>query len=429
MKRSAYTYIFNENGFGYWYNGISNAFFKLPETISTKLEKLLDTPEVIEKQIPTFYIKLVDQGFIINDDINELEYIHKRQQNQIDTKNCMMVLIPTMNCNYSCWYCVQSHVPSLMSEETKEKILLFIQKKIESGDIETLQIEWFGGEPFMQFKKIVKPLGEKINQLCRNYKIPVTQSATTNGYFLTQPIVNDLKNLGFKMFQITLDGDREHHNKIKYQDRCESTFDHVLNNIKNILLESDDMQVLLRINYDYSNISPEILNQVNEIIPKEIRNRIIIFPQKVWQAKPNHEKSVELFELWKQFKKVGYGFRHPLINNGGESCYVNRKNYVTINYNGDVVKCTSDGNFEQDGLIKPGKIDSNGNLTWEDNICEILTKPTGRSKRCTLCRFLPLCYGPCPKFLLNNDEEYCKMEQGDLTYKDAIIEYIELMTQ
>ena len=63
-----------------------------------------------------------------------------------------------MNCNYSCWYCVQSHVPSVMSKETVERILTYIRFQIISGNIKSLQIEWFGGEPFLQFGHIVKPL-------------------------------------------------------------------------------------------------------------------------------------------------------------------------------------------------------------------------------------------------------------------------------
>ena len=428
MKQSRYNYIIHKNGIAYWYNGLSHAFFKLSGEISLKLENLLDLPYKIEEQIPSFYNKLVKQGFLIDDDVNELNIVHELQQKQIDTKDCMMVIIPTMNCNYTCWYCVQSHVPSVMSKETVERILTYIRFQIISGNIKSLQIEWFGGEPFLQFGHIVKPLGEKIYELCNEHNIPFYQSATTNGYFLTPNIINNLISLNFKQFQITLDGDRNNHNKIKYQDKCDSTYDHVLNNIRSILSQTDDIRFLLRINYDYTNISSDILGEINSIIPENLRKRITIFPHKVWQTVPNREKNKELFELWKQFKQSGYKIELPLLMRSHESCYVNRKNYVTINYNGEVVKCTSDGDLNEKGLIRPGKLEKNGEISWKDKTHKLLTKPTGRTKRCTSCKFLPLCFGPCPKYALTEDDDYCKMDFSDSTFEDAIVEYIDLMT-
>ncbi len=56
----------------------------------------------------------------------------------------MKVILPTLNCNFKCWYCIQDHIPSLMTEEVISLVKRHIKYVIENLDLDTLHIEWFG---------------------------------------------------------------------------------------------------------------------------------------------------------------------------------------------------------------------------------------------------------------------------------------------
>ena len=47
--------------------------------------------------------------------------------------------------------------------------------------------------------------------------------------------VDYFKTYRYERFQITLDGPKEQHDKVKFQNNCPSAFTHVLNNIEYIL--------------------------------------------------------------------------------------------------------------------------------------------------------------------------------------------------
>ena len=101
--------------------------------------------------------------------------------------------------------------------------------------------EWFGGEPFLYFDKVIRPISEYAISICNEAKIPFFNSATTNGFYLTSKILPQLDKLKFRRFQITIDGNREFHDKVKFQKGCSSTFNHVLTNINNILTQNKDV--------------------------------------------------------------------------------------------------------------------------------------------------------------------------------------------
>ena len=159
---------------------------------------------------PTSYI------FIIDDDVDEINVIRKCHQEAVHSKDYFLIILPTLNCNFKCWYCIQEHIPSVMNPETFETLKRHIDYMIEEEKISSLHIDWFGGEPFMYFKKIIEPLSRYAIQKCEQHNIPFMNSATTNGYFINSDVSSLLTDLKFKQFQITLDGEKVFHDKVKF---------------------------------------------------------------------------------------------------------------------------------------------------------------------------------------------------------------------
>lgn len=72
---------------------------------------------------------------------------------------------------------------------------------------------------------------------------------TSNGALLDKDTIVSLKFCHINHFQITLDGGRESHNKVKRDNGNKSSFDLILTNIKQLLEFNESASVTLRFNY------------------------------------------------------------------------------------------------------------------------------------------------------------------------------------
>lgn len=79
---------------------------------------------------------------------------------------------------------------------------------IELEKIRSLHIEWFGGEPFMGYKNVILPLSSFAKDLCEKHNIPFYNTATTNGFFISEEKYSSMSDILMNGFQITLDGER-----------------------------------------------------------------------------------------------------------------------------------------------------------------------------------------------------------------------------
>lgn len=422
MKPSLYNYILENNGYSYWYNGLEHSFFRLTLPLGNKIKNLLNTPEILKSESPLFYESLVTKGFLIEDSSNELDIIRKRNNQAKHKKNYFLVLLPTLNCNFNCWYCIQDHIPSIMSDKVIENVKKHIDYMIESEKIESLNIEWFGGEPFLYFSNVIVPISEYAIEKCKAANIPFTNSATTNGYCISGNVIPELARLQFKGFQITLDGDREHHDKVKFTKNCTSAFKHVLTNINSMLSSSPDITILLRINYTHETISEKIVDEVNQYILTQNRKQTQIILKKVWQEKTDKNFHHFAMDLLNRFAQSGYNVQKLDIVSQYVPCYANRKYYNAINYNGGVVKCTACDDLYENPA--PGQLLDDGTIKWIDGFEEKYLESSFENDKCLKCRYLPICMGLCPRDHTNGST-HCKMNVVDNDIMKSIIEYID----
>lgn len=422
MKSSYYNTIVNEKGLSYWFNALTFSYFALDRRLSDKVKSLLDTPGILRDNAPAFYDKLVDNGFLISEDHDELAEIRKHNDDAINSKAYKLTIIPTLNCNYKCWYCIQDHIPSIMSNDTVERIKRHIEYMIDVEGIQSLHIDWFGGEPFMFYRQIVKPLSVYAKELCKKKGIPFTNGSTTNGYFLNEEVSKELDDINLYYYQITLDGNRNFHDKVKFQNGCKSTFYHVLDNINRMMILCDRIQLTLRINYTHDNLTKDIVNEVCERISSEIRNRISILPRKVWQKKIDRKYTAELYEILDLFEEKGFNVERWSPVRNYISCYANKKYYNTINFNGHVLKCTAcDDLYRKEPL---GYLKEDGAIHWNGDFGNAYQCKAFENEKCLACRILPVCMGQCPRNHLAGITKCC-YEMTDETFESALLNYLK----
>lgn len=390
---------------------------------NSKTDLLKFSPEHLANQDSEIYNNLIQINAIVADDKNELqEVIELGKQIENNDEYYKLIINPTMGCNFSCWYCYESHiVGSKMSKSNVDKIIKFIDNiLLEKPNLKTFDLAFFGGEPLMYYSKVTRPIIDYYRTKYEIHKnINFEISFTSNGYLLSDIILNHLieKN-DYKHFQITLDGNREEHNQVRVAQKEEGSYDVIIESIRRLL--ENGVEVVLRVNYTaltaYS--VGDILNDISHFTDANKRNLSIDF-HRVWQDKEEVADIDEFINSIKEsFENSNFRVvRNDIVENFKKPCYADRENEVVINFNGDIYKCTA-RDFSKENSY--GFIDDNGKLNWNDKI-ETWKKLKIQSKACQSCRILPLCGGGCHQInleLLGTDS--CQMGYSE-EKKDEII--------
>lgn len=153
-----------------------------------------------------------------------------------------MILEVTQGCNLMCKYCCfgehykSNRKPSnkMMSFETGKKAIdyymeLFAKQCTYSNPCKNPSVGFYGGEPLLNFE-VIKKLVEYIKTTYPNYKFD--HNITTNGLLLNEEVSDFLVENGFAIL-VSLDGDKENHDRNRVKQNGEGSFDEVFKNVKN----------------------------------------------------------------------------------------------------------------------------------------------------------------------------------------------------
>lgn len=409
MKKSKYSVSFPYKGAYILFNTRTQKLLILTkEFVSIFNDK---EPNLIESFNPNFYKTLVKTGNIINKNLNEYQEI-KCTLEKIDNDETMfhVIINPTLNCNFNCWYCYETHnKPMVMSLKILERTKAFLYKICTNNNFKTIKLSFFGGEPLLQYKKIIKPILIYFNELKKLRSFVSIIHFTTNGYLLNKERISELKQFGVNSFQITLDGNQQKHDSTRHLKSGLGSYNRIVNNINSIL--EMGMYVILRINFTSDNI-----NSLNDIfkyfqkIKDSYKQQLIISLNQVWQDKGNLSES-EIENLHMLVDEAGLTSLNDL--NDGKfqyACYADKKNQAIINYDGLIYKCNA-----RDFTTKnsEGVLSESGEINWNDNYSKRM-KVRFKNPSCTNCYLLPLCNGGCRQYALEHiDTNYCVFEHND----------------
>jgi uncharacterized protein len=406
MKASKYNIYFNHLDKKIGYNTFSRQFIALDPELSSLFEAGINENNVegLKEIHPDFYSFLIEKGFIIESEIDEFEKVKLLSQKiDNDDSSFRLHINPTMNCNFKCWYCYETHIKdSKMSSITINKTLQFVENIFkEKKGLKEFHLGWFGGEPLLYFEKVIKPLLTKIRSMAEEYKISFSSAITTNGLLVNQEVIDISKKNGLDFFQITLDGNEEQHNKVRFISKEKGSYKQIVENI--ILIAKNKINVQARIN-----CSVETLMGLNDVVldfeqlNSEERSYLHFDLHKVWQVTTDLDE--QLSKSRDYFKKKGFtvsgGFHDTVMS----SCYGDKRNHATINYNGEVFKCTA-RDFTSSN--KEGVLNQDGKIIWNEKFEKRLNSKF-KNKPCMDCKILPICGGGCSQQALEHEGvDYC----------------------
>ena len=235
------------------HNGLSNRYVVLEPDLFHLLEAARNKGQLAELKgaHSEFYQYLKENAFIVADDFDELQAcIDRYRAIDFDKTRYELHINPTMNCNFKCWYCYETHIKkSRLNTETQNHIAKFVRELLyKKPDIKDFQLNWFGGEPLLYFNNAVLPIMKRIYAITQEKKVELSTYFTSNGLLIDQNVIDSCQAYGVTGFQITLDGHRERHNRVRFISQSKGSYDKIRDNIKRLV--RNEIKVNVRINCD-----------------------------------------------------------------------------------------------------------------------------------------------------------------------------------
>ena len=213
--------------------------------------------------------ELTEHGFIVEDRESERrrlnEYFHEVRE---DTSQLRVTVMTTLQCNFACDYCFQgdhgdhnTHAAK-MSLGAAREVGDWIEERLDTLKSEKLSLTFFGGEPLLNMP-VVYYLAERASAMAGARGIRLFISIITNGLLLTPEVVDRLLPWGLGSVKITLDGDRDTHNRMRPLRGGQGTFDKIINNLKRI---AGKVPIAIGGNFDMSSADsyPALLDFLKE---------------------------------------------------------------------------------------------------------------------------------------------------------------------
>lgn len=407
----------------------NNSFTKQTLILDSLLMDLIISAEKnneiddLKKIHPELYNTLLHGEFLVDNNLDEISRV-KDLINTVDgnTETFYLIINPTMNCNFKCWYCYETHIKgSKMDDVNIANILSFINNCFkENRNLKTFIISFFGGEPLLYFYQVILPIITKSNEIVNNYNAELKIGFTTNAYLIDEKILQNLKPFTVMGLQITLDGYKEFHDNTRFISNNKGSYVEIIDNIKKVV--KNGINVTLRINYNSKNISSlhQILLDFSDL-DNECRKRIFLSMNKVWQDEEITIWDERVTEFSNLANKFGFITKSPLFQDGVRgSCYADKRNQATINYNGDVYKCNA-RDFKTEN--REGYLDNSGQINWNNDI-ELRYDIKLKNKPCLECSILPICGGGCSQKAIEYyklGKEYCVNDFDENKKKEIIL--------
>ena len=266
MKLSRYNFLRQYDDATIFFNATTCALAVVDENFLRVINDVKNN-SYDEKNYDTQLIAdMKSSGCLVDDDVDELERLEfYRNLSKYDMTNFGLTIAPTLDCNFRCKYCFETHPKGKMSVETQDTLIKFVENRLERA--KNFSVTWYGGEPLLA-KEIIWSLSEKFLALCEKSSVDYDAFIITNASLIDDSDVEQFKRYKISGAQITIDGVKEIHDRRRRNVTGESTFDKLIDRVN--LLLNENLSVIVRINIDKENISrvDELLDTLAERIDK-----------------------------------------------------------------------------------------------------------------------------------------------------------------
>ena len=396
------------------YNSFSGALVQVNRTEADYVATVLAGKLVVETK--GIFAVLAMQGLLVPSKLNELEKARRLHESLFERDDSIqLILMPTEKCNFQCVYCYEDFQRGKMLQWVIDSVVCLVQR--QAANLRTLSISWFGGEPLTAID-IIEEISHQVLTICKEHQIKYNASMATNGYLLTDRMLERCLSQQILNFQITLDGPAKTHDRWRVLASGGGTFDTILANLRNMRDGKKEFHMRLRVNFAPATIPqiPEFIKSMGSEFGGDSRFSIYFRGVGHWGGAHGHfiktcnQRTAVSHEI--QFMSLafqeGFGLEtwKESMQPFGSICYAATPRSFVIGADGTIYKCTVafDDPRNQIGRITPdGRLNINEQLHRLWTLSEEVTDTD-----CQMCVFRPACQGNlCPLERITGIEKRC----------------------
>ena len=381
-----------------------------------------------EEEIKEAYadiLELYDNKLLYSDDVYG-DY----SKTVVESPIKAMCLHISHDCNLRCKYCFASTGDfgkgrKLMPFEVGKAAIDFLLEK--SVGRENLEVDFFGGEPLMNFdvvKQIVEYARSKEEEYHKNFRFTIT----TNGMLLDDDTIDYINKEMYNVV-LSIDGRNEVNDRMRVRVDGSGCYDRILPKFKKLVDGRGDKEYYVRGTYTKYNLdfSEDVMHLYEAGFDEISVEPVIESPEEAYaiteedldQIYAEYDKLVDrIGAIRKNGKHIN--FFHFMIDLDQGPCVIKRlrgcgsgNEYVSITPDGDIYPCHQ---FVGHDEYKMGNIEEgtfNNDIKKEFAGCHVYSKPA-----CQECWARFYCSGGCNanNFVFNGDihkayELSCKIQR------------------
>ena len=342
-----------------------------------------------------------------------------------DASELNVTLLTTLQCNFACEYCFQGDHGDYnaraekMSMETARQVIAWMTRELDRTRPGKLVLTFFGGEPLLNLP-VMYEVAERMWAATTERHVPMFVNIITNGLLLTPGVVDRMAPLGLNGIKITLDGDRDTHNRMRPLRGGQGTFDRIVANIRAV---AGRCRISIGGNFDEASVDsyPALLEFLKQ---QDFADKLAkVFFKPIMRAEPVAPKGViplipvaaaetlngtcmtsvgsgggsacdschvlddKLTFLRQETRRLGFP-THDGVHNG--PCHVHKQHAHTIGPDGSLYPCPG---FTGQLALSTGHI-SDRSDSWRETAREKFDR-LAPWKACGDCAFIPVCAGGC----------------------------------
>ena len=370
------------------------------------IEELKDKYPVEDiKEACSEIAELKEAGQLFTEDIYEPYIDSFKDRPTVVKALCLHI---AHDCNLACKYCFAEEGEyhgrrALMSFEVGKKALDFLVAN--SGSRRNLEVDFFGGEPTMNFE-VVKQLVEYGRSLEEEHNKKFRFTLTTNGILLNDEIL-DFANKEMGNIVLSIDGRKEINDLMRpTRNNHGSSYDIIMPKFKKVAESRNQMNYYVRGTFTHNNLdfSEDVLHLADEGFEQISVEPVVAQPTDSYAIR--EEDLPIIFEQYDKLakeiikrKKAGNGFNffHFMIDLSGGPCVAKRLSgcgsgceYLAVTPWGDFYPCHQFVGREEyklgtleTGVVKP-------DLVQKFRHTHVMTKT-----ECSTCWARFFCSGGC----------------------------------
>ena len=239
-------------------------------------------------------ITLAENGFIVETRGADRQNIEQFFSSFRESEEQLRVtVLTTLQCNFACDYCIQgdhgdyNKHAAKMSMESAARVAEWTEARMDAVKPKQLALTFFGGEPLLNLP-VTYYLAERLWHSCQSRGVKSLVNVITNGLLLTPDVVDRLLPYGLNGVKITLDGDRDTHNRMRPLRGGQGTFDRIVQNIRKV---AGRCKISIGGNFDESSVDsyPALLDFLKE---QEFGDKLakVAFKPIIREAQPQQPK-------------------------------------------------------------------------------------------------------------------------------------------